>query len=85
MSKLLDRHGKYKYDDAAPDEDEPRYLDSAERKTRKEQNNNFEQLRTCSNLQPVQPFKDSALFTLLGTLLATIFRLMCGNYDHRGN
>jgi len=24
VSKLLDRHGKYKYDDAAPDEDEPR-------------------------------------------------------------
>lgn len=32
MSKLLDRHGKYKYDDAAPDEDEPRHLDLSEKR-----------------------------------------------------
>ena len=45
---------------------------------KKGRKDNLEQIRTCSNLQPVQPFKDSALFTLLGTLLARSFR-PCGN------
>lgn len=43
-------------------------------KTREErQCDNLEQFRSCWKLQPMQPFKDSALFTLLGTLLATSF------------
>ena len=48
VSKLLDRHGKYKYDDAAPDEDEPRHLDLSEKKGGKTIWSKFEPVRICN-------------------------------------
>ena len=48
VSKLLDRHGKYKYDDAAPDEDEPRHLDLSEKKGGKTLWSKFEPVRICN-------------------------------------